>query len=181
MRIKFTDYFKNEASAKFGIRPAHVESLVQKPDKTQNVILEDARPLKFYVKQVGSVKVPYILLAYGRLDNDELNVDMAFKFYDDLVPKFDHIQPVQMLYELANEFGLEVTVGRLTTKFIFNQSIIVEKDAVANLVSISNPLNHSFAQSMFIKHSSEGAKTKVDCALVFCIDTIEYLNYLNKH
>ena len=125
--------------------------------------------------------MPHILLAYGRLVNDELNVDMAFKFYDDLVPNFDHIQPVQMLYELANEFGLGVTVGSLTTKFIFNQSIIAEKDMAANLVSIANPLNHSFAQSMLIKHSSEEEKTKVDCALVFCIDTIEYLNYLNKH
>ncbi len=181
MRIKYTDYFRNEASTKFGIRPAHVEGLVRQPEKTQNVILEGGQELKFYAKQITSIHIPFTLIAFGRLVNDELNVDMAFKLYDDLISNFNQTQPVQMLYELANVFGLEVTVGKLTTNFIFSQSIIIEEGAAANLVSIANPLDHSYAGSMLIKQSSEGEKIKVDCTLVFCIDTTEYLEYLNKH
>lgn len=117
MKLKFTDLFKNECSNKFGIRPSHIENLIAQPDKSQNVILEGGQELKFYVKNISSVQLPYLLLAYGRMLNTELNIDMAFKIYPDFHSDLDSMMPVQILYELANRFGLDIQVGNLRSKF----------------------------------------------------------------
>ena len=179
MQLKFTDLFKNEISTNFGIRPSHIESLVQKPDKSQNVILEDKKELKFYTKEISSVRIPYTLLTYGRLQNAELFIDVAFKIYPDLHPDVIAMTPVQILHTFANRFGLELRVGNLVDKFIFNQTLLTGQNDNVNLISIQNPENHKFMQQAFIRKSIENNKIKIDCALVFCIDIDEYLKYLN--
>ena len=79
---------------------------------------------------------------------------------------------------LIKKYGLTVVVGSAATKLAIANDIDIKPDQASNLLEIKNPDNHSFLTSMFIKINEN--KTKAKCALVFALDSDEYLKWVSN-
>jgi len=177
--VKYTPLFKEMASERYGVRSALVDRLIRHPDREQAVNFESGLILKFFAGRVPFTRPKQYLLTYGRVNGNELEITRAFKVYSDFHPDVESLTPIQLLIEIAERFGLEVTVGRLKGKLLFNQKVpISEAVSGTQLVSIQNPKDHSFLQEMAVMITQEGDQRIANCSLVYCIDTDTYTRYL---
>lgn len=191
MKIQFSDLFNNESKIKFNILHNEVIEAIKKPDKKEHLNLyeiersligssstEDFKPI-FYLKQeLKKEGRPYLLIATNEYRDGNILVDFAFKIYPDFIDNIEHSKPTEILKELANKFGLLIRVGKQYSKFIFKEVLPLEVGYdLTKIVSIENPQDHSFIQSFFVK--IDKSKSKIFCALAFCIDSSRYITWLH--
>jgi len=91
-------------------------------------------------------------------------------------------EPLVMLQELAQAFGLTIKIGSQSERFVINETIILPSDFKnsQNVFEIVNPDNHGFISGMFIElKEAEGQKLAI-CSYAFCIDIDMYLDWLSK-
>lgn len=178
MKIKYSDQFNNESSGKIGIRKSHVESVISNPDKIFELKLENGIKPIYYVKHIKNVKKPFYLLVDTLHNPDSIMVNMAWKLFPDLNSDMKNMTVAQMIHAFTNRFGLEVTIGDQTDHIFFEKTIKYEKSKQMKLVSVSNPQNHSFVQSMLLKQNEDDEYMIVHCGMVFCIDLDNYLKWI---
>jgi len=191
MKIQFNDLFNNESKIKFNILHNEVIEAIKKPDKKEHLNLseierslinssstEDFKPI-FYLKQeLKKEGRPYLLIATREYRDSNIFVDFAFKIYPDFIDHVEDLEPTEILKELANKFGLIIRVGKQCSKFIFKEVLPLEVGSdLTKIVSIENPQDHSFIQSFFVK--IDKSKSKIFCALAFCIDSSRYATWLH--
>ena len=181
MQTEYTEHFYKETSKKYGIKASQVDRLVGNPEKKQDVELEGDLQLQFFVGPIPMSRPKQYLLTYGHVNGYTLRISRAYRLYFDYKEKVAELTPVQLLNEFANRFGLEVTVGRLKGKFLFDQKIPIDHGvSPTQLVSVHNPNNHAFTQEMWMRINEKEEERVVDCALVFCIDNTRYIKYLHR-
>lgn len=191
MRIQFSELFNNESKIKFNISHDEVIEVIKKPDKKEHLNLseiersligssstEDFKPI-FYLKQeLKTEGRPYLLIATREYRDGNIFVDFAFKIYPDFIDRVEDLEPTEILKELANKFGLIIRVGKQCSKFIFKEVLPLEAGSdLTKIVSIENPQDHSFIQSFFVR--IDESKSKIFCALAFCIDSSRYITWLH--
>lgn len=191
MKIQFTDLFNNESKRKFNISNQDVYEALNKPDKKElldmpqierslvGVSSSDEFKVFFYLKHMVKMEAkPYLLIATRELKEGTTFVDFALKIYPDFIDRIDELQPIEILKKLADKFGLMMRISNQYSKFIFEELIPLKVDFnQTNIVSIENPKNHSFVQSIFVK--IDKSKSVIICALAFCIDSSRYATLLN--
>ena len=180
MKIKFGKSFRHEVSAKYGIRPRHVEEAISKPDQHLPVSLGGDIEIHFFTKFVETSRNPYYLLIHGLMTNQALAVDMAWKIFPDLHPDIKSLNPLQLFHEFTRIYGLRITIGNMTDHIIYNESIPIPSGGSANIVGIENPNRHSFQQSFMIRLTDAGQQNIVECALAYCIDTDKYSRWIRR-
>lgn len=191
MKIQFSDLFNNESKLKFNISINEVIEAIKKPDKKEHLNLseiehslisssshEDFKPI-FYIKQELKKECrPYLLIATREYLDGNICVDFAFKIYPDFIDHVEDLELVEILKELANKFGLIIRVGNQYSKFIFKEVLPLEEGSdLTKIVSIENPQDHSFISSFFVK--IDESKSRIFCALAFCIDSSRYITWLH--
>jgi len=176
----FPELFKKECQDKFKISQAEVLKTIQKSDKTESVIFNGQKELIFFLRFISSERDYYILVcAERRLQS--LVVYWAFKIFADLCDDIHLLSPIQLLARFADAYGLPITIGDLTSKFIFAHRVEVSSSDLTSLISIHNPENHSFMNCLLLKVSRKDRSTFIaDCALMFCIDTTRYINWISS-
>jgi hypothetical protein len=170
MKVKYSQRFKEEAQAKFGIRPAYVEQVLQGPDDVQDVQLQGANPrtISFLVRHVQGTYLDHHLLVYGERNGDTFEVASALKIPTKVLPAGQSVRPVEMIRHLTGEYGLYMRVGALREKFIFSQTTAHDSSPLAQA---ENPENHSCAMECLVQLRDEGnGKIVRDCALGYCLD-----------
>lgn len=191
MKIQFTDLFNNESKNKFNISYDQVIDALTEHDKKEQINLpeiersllgsssiEDLKVIFYLKHQVKKKGKPYLLIATRELQDGDTYVDFALKIYPEFIDLIEELKPIEILRELANAFGLMIRVGKQYGKFIFKelQPLEVGSDQTS-IVSIENPKNHSFIQSIYVK--TDKIRSKIICALAFCIDTSQYATWLH--
>jgi len=191
MKIQFSDLFNNESKIKFNILCNEVIAAIKKPDKKEHLNLseiecsligssstEDFKPI-FYLKQeMKKEGRPYLLIATREYQDGNIFVDFAFKIYPDFIDHVEDLEPTEILKELANKFGLIIRVGKQYSKFIFKEALPLQVGSdLTKIVSIENPQDHSCIQSLFVK--VDKSKSRIFCALAFCIDSSRYITWLH--
>ena len=174
----FSDLFKEECQNKFHISQTDVIEAIQKCDKTESVIFNGQKELKLFLRRIPSEREFYMIICAERRAQS-LMIYWAFKIFTDLCQEVRLLSPIQLLARFADAYGLPVTIGDLISKFIFAHRIRVSSPDPTRLISIHNPENHSFMNCLLLKVSQKDRTSFIaDCALVFCIDTTRYINWM---
>jgi hypothetical protein len=191
MKIQFTDLFNNESKGKFNISYNEVLEAIKEPNKRELLNLpqiehsligfsssEDFKAIFYLKHEVKMEGKPYLLIATHELKEGNTYVDFALKIYPDFIDRIEELNPIEILRELANEFGLMIKIGKQSSKFIYKELLPLKVGSnQTRIVSIENPQNHSFIQSIFVK--IDKSKSKIICALAFCIDSSRYATWLH--
>lgn len=151
MNIVFTQTFDVVFNKKFGIRPRHVKSVVNKPDQQIPVTFFEDLEIVFYCKKIESGKTPFYLLVHGHIKDNDLIIDSAWRIYPDIHPDIEHLNPLQMLHLFTQTYGLELTIAETTDRLHFKQEFIVSDISEAQIMQIHNPNNVPCMASTFFK------------------------------
>lgn len=173
----FSELFKKECQDKSKISQTEVIKAIQESDKMESVIFNGQKELVFFSRFIPSERNFYMLVCAER-ELQSLAIYGAFKIFADLYKEIHLLSPIQLLARFADTYGLPVTIGDITSKFIFAHRIEVSSLDPTRLISIHNPENHSLMNCLLLKVSQKDRTSFiVDCALVFCIDTTRYINW----
>jgi len=178
MNVTFSDIFNHEVAENFGIKKELVQQVLDNPESESRVVLDELI-LGFYIKRVVIDKKDYCLLVCTRIQDNSIFVDLAFKILPELVITIKTVEPIIVLQELAQKFGLSIRIGSQLNKFIVRETIPIEKGVeTTNIVNIINPKNHSFLQSIYLKIQQQNDTQLINCAIAYCIDTDKYRAWL---
>jgi hypothetical protein len=179
MNLIFTDLYEQEVREKFGITRNHVRDALNSPDSQSAITLEDFE-IVYYIKRILHSKGKLYLLVATHKIAEDIFVDLAFRILPELISDINTIEPIIVLQELIQRFGLTIRIGYQLNKFIFREIIPIDNSNSdeTQLVQIINPNNHSFLQSIFMKIENQGSVKIVNCAMAFCIDTDEYSEWV---
>lgn len=176
----FSELFKKECQDKFKISQTEVLKAIQKSDKMESVIFNGQKELIFFLRFIPAEQDFYMLVCAERR-SQSLVIYWAFKIFADLCKEIRLLSPIQLLARFADAYGLPITIGSLTSKFIFAHRIEVSSSDPTRLISIHNPENHSLMNYLLLKVSQKDRTSFIaDCALMFCIDTTRYINWINS-
>jgi hypothetical protein len=148
MNVIFTELFNIECKDKLNIPYERVQEALINPDAQQTLKLDDLE-LCFFIKQGDAIfGNKRILLVCSRKENESTLIDFAFIVPLELIDSDNIIEPLIILQELVQKFGLMIRIGNQINKFIFNESIPIDMNNpdMTKIIEITNPLNHSFMQ-----------------------------------
>lgn len=177
MKIQFSDYFVQEPEAKFGITKNQVIQATRTPDSAQQLEYNGLE-LAFFTKQLAGTSRQRLLLVLAQQSDDTLLINTAFFLPPDLPRSVGSIEPLILLQEFSQRFGLTIRIGAQLSKFVLQQMIPLNQPVGMEVVRVLNPLNHSFQQQFYFRFEQQGDFPVVLCGLAFCIDTDEYLAWL---
>ncbi len=178
--IHFSDQFQKISVEDFKISRSHAENVIQNKDHVEFIKLDDNAQLTFFCKKIvaGEKEFCLVVCTMGSLDN--LTVVMAYKILPEMYKEIKEITPLRLLRELAIMFGLNITIGDVTSKFILREQIRCNTVGPTNIFMVDNPLNHSFFQNFHYKIEQDRLSYVAHCALCFCIDTTIYKKWINR-
>lgn len=180
MKIKFTDTFDDVANSQFGIRRSHVEQVISKPDKLHVLEIQDLKIL-YYFSRVNLPKGNYhYLLVEGVVDKDgDIAVNLAFKVYSDLIENIGERTPLEVLEAVINCFGVEVTVGNVSSKLIYDKLIPLNSTDLSRVCYVTNKPESGILIS-WLKVENLRGQPYAHCAMVYCLDIDKYLQWLKR-
>jgi hypothetical protein len=176
----FTQQFREQCASKFRIGINNVLEAIQKYDKQESIRFNGQKEFIIFSRHIKVKEQELTLLTLCEKQDQKLIVHMTFKIYDDLCDDIHLLSPLQLLARFAGIYGLLITIGDLTSKFIMAHRITVKLTAPTQVVEIHNPENHQFIVNFLFKIDQVGPKYYANCALVFCIDTERYLNWISR-
>ena len=178
MNVIFTQLFDEEISGKLGITRKYVSQVLENPD-TQTNFTFDNLELNFYLKYINLTKQEHYLLVCTRKEGGNSIIDLAFKILPSLVNDLRTLDPIMVLQEFVQRFGLVIRIGHQLNKFIIEETVLADViPEPVKIVEIINPLNHSFLQSVYLRVEN---KNVIKCAIAYCIDTEKYKEWLSKN
>lgn len=191
MNIQFSEQFQSESAVKLSIKKDSAQLAVRHPDKHEKVQVGDDLTLLFFYKVLPKASNNLSLLVYGiSSPNGDLNLVRGFKIYPDLCQDFASKRPTQLLMELANRFGFQITIGTNTEFFFFHQTLNVDipngnigqpNDLFAKVIKIHAKKGREFTSEFLMKHHIQGNTVTIDCALVYTIDLDDYRKWILQH
>jgi hypothetical protein len=176
MKIEFSNSFEEMSEKKLHITREDVIRTVKNPLRKQTVAIDDLKVLLFLQKERSGDKY---LLVTGEYKDETLIVGYnCFKLLPELILKAGNLEPIILLQQLVFNFGLPIKVGNRVDKFFFREAISVPRNASpSSIVRFMLPQKEMIATMfMRMREDEEG----IDCALVYSIDLISYINWLNK-
>ncbi|HKJ68619.1 MAG TPA: hypothetical protein VKA68_11730 [bacterium] len=169
--IHFPEKFRQELYDKLRIPGTDILDTVRVPDSSQQLSVDDLQ-LHFYWKFFPQQPRPYYILAYGQMEGATLHLHMGWKIAPDIHTAVDELTPLDLLRVFAEKYGLDISLGDHRTKFICNETIVVD-DPVTHGIQIHNPEGHAYVQQIFTKTIPRDEGVQVVCALGLCIN-IDY-------
>lgn len=173
MTTVYTELFQRECEGRFGITRDAVRDAIAQPDKEQRLATQGLT-LIMYSRQFGSD----YLVVNTHIQGQDLMVDLAFRLKKEMVDEAKTTLPFPLMQALALRFGLVVKVGERESKFIYNEVIPVPNRDIKQAMRISNPENHPLVSSIWMRMLQNDLGHLAQCALVFCIDSQVYGEWL---
>ena len=177
--VIITDAFKKECAAKFGIRAQHALAVVADPDQTF-VLEQNGLTLRIHSKYIEATPPPCFLIVIEQVKENTSSISFALRVYPDLCEGFSQLHPNDMLEAIAERFGVPIRVGESIGKFIWDARIPIANEGDIEIVYAQTPQRGSFVQQMYIK-INQGPPMEAECALAYCLNTEEYVTWLNHH
>lgn len=174
MATVYTELFQKECEGRFGITRDAVRDTIVQPDKEQRLTTQGLT-LILYSKQFAGSDY---LVVNTHVQGQDLMVDLAFRLKKELVDEAKTTLPFPLMQALALRFGLVVKVGDRESKFIYNEVIPVPSKDIKQAMRIGNPDNHSLVSSIWMRMLQNDLGHLAQCALVFCIDSQAYGEWL---
>lgn len=173
MATVYTELFQRECEGTFGITRDAVRDAIAQPDKEQR-LASQGLTLILYSKKLGQD----YLVVNTHVQGTDLMVDLAFRLKKELVDEAGTTLPFPLMQAVALRFGLAVKVGERESKFIYNEVIPVSSGDIKQAMRISNPENRPLVSSIWMRMLQNELGYLAQCALVFCIDSQAYGEWL---
>lgn len=173
------DLFKTEIQDKFLISPRHAAEAILESDRNETLLF-DGLKIVLAARHVAKRENDFYLLVCGEIlgEGDTYIIHWAFKILCSLCSEIHLLSPLQLLTRFIQDFGMPISIGSLTGKLIAYHKIGVSDTDPSKVIEIANPNNHPYFSSFFIRIHTEQGKPIADCALVFCVDTTKYMQWL---
>lgn len=184
--ITFSDLFVKHAIKQLGIKRESAVEAVKNPDNKEEVNFDDQYIAQFYLKDLKREK-GLSLLVYGRkVSDDHLDFSAGYKIYPDLCPNISSKRPTEILFEIAQRFGTNITIGADTAKFFFHQTLFLntkgETKGRLNFAHVhTQPKSNYIAEFMVRQDDPVDNIIKVQVAMAFSIDIDQYLRWVHAH
>jgi hypothetical protein len=172
--IKTPEYITGECPPNFGFPEGRLQEVHQNPDQT-HVLIWEGLEIRLFLK--AATKFTDVVAV--QWTPQPRMVSFAMRTFPSLcdTPLGD-FTPLQLVERVAEKYGLEVTIAEKKGKFFLCEKLDMPKGVPGTqLTQVTNPNNHEFVQSFFIKVTPP----VVSVALAFCLDTREYGNWLRNH
>ena len=182
-KVIFNNSFK-KYYLPLGIRPSHVQSAVNYPEKLQHIF-----PNQFGISNTDSISLfltfpgsHFCLLVLTVRDGATQKVCHAWRIYKDDID-FKHDQsPLDILKLFLNKYGLEFQLYNENEKrkFIFYEKLPLEsKHSIENV--LGNFRSNKFIIANFF-HQVNEEDDSIEIALCFLLDMAKYVKkYKKKH
>jgi hypothetical protein len=157
------------------VNNAFALSIINSYDKTQEISYEGL-VLRLFIKKESAISHILIL---AQVELDELKLLLPFRIRCDLFPNIEVLEPLRVLELFAQNYGLVVSIGPRFGRFLYQERIRIQ-DSQTRIVSIRNPGDHDFLNSIFVKVEDTPSGRVAVCALVFCIDKHLYRRWLSS-
>lgn len=180
MNIQITDFIRKEAIFKYNLFGNDIISTVDNSDYSQDIEGADFS-VRLFLKYFKKEEEEFYILVQGFVQDEQIRVDTAWKIYSDLIEEFTPSEPIKILQSLADKFGNTVHIGNITGKLIYHQTIPVESNDMTKIMGVDSIKGHSFIQQILVKLNETGNNRSVECAIAYCIDTTNYIEWLNSH
>jgi hypothetical protein len=172
-----------------GISQQSAIAAVTQPDSYETVEVEGKIFRHFFTKHVPNNPHGALIVVYGDpLSDEELEIQRAFRIYPDFCENAGTLRPHELLYALANTFGCDITIGSVTQRFFFHQSVIVEDESAPIVRQSDKPNMPDFIKVHWtesINFTYEGGAYRLEndpktacCLLVFSIDLDKYIGWV---
>jgi hypothetical protein len=171
------DLFQKEIQEKFRITPKHATEAMLGSDRRESLLF-DGLEIVLAARHIAKPQNDFYLLVCAEIKNDRYLMHWAFKILCSLCNEIHLLSPLQLLTRFVQDFGLPITIGSSTGRMIAYHKTEVSEPDPSKVVEITNPKNHSFFSSFFLRIRTEQGCHFADCALVFCIDTTAYKQWL---
>lgn len=168
----FTDLFRKEAR-EIGLDEVSALKVIRSYDKVQELSYEGLA-LRLFIRRENSDSFVLIL---AQKELDQLRLLLPFRIRRDLFQNIEVLEPLMVLELVAQNYGLVISVGSRFGRFLYQEDIGIQ-DSGTQIVSVRNPHDHDFLQSIFVKTLETVSGRVAKCALAFCIDTHLYREWL---
>lgn len=169
-----TDLFRREAK-ELELDEAFALNVVRNRDKTQDVSYEGLL-LRIFIKRESNDSHILIL---AQVELGKVKLLLPFRVRRDLFQNIEVLEPLMVLELLAQNYGLVVSIGSRFGRFLYQEQIKIQ-DSGSQIVSVRNPNDHDFVESIFIKPVDTPSGRVAICALAFCIDKHFYRQWLGS-
>ncbi len=166
MNIIISQLLNDEILKSLGISVEQIIDTVKIPQYSEFYEL-DSIQLYFNLNKYDD----YGVLTLIQIDGENIIIHFALRIKQELLTINNN--PLIILQQAINSYGLSFRIGNQFNKFIFREKVDIDPDGIAQLVEVFNPNNHRFIQTFLIYPDSE--KLTVDCALAFCLDIDDYI------
>jgi hypothetical protein len=174
VKALFTDLFRMEAKElKLGDDCAL--AVLNNCDKMQEVSYEGLLFRLFIKKESGDSHT----LILSQVELDQLKLLLPFRIRADLFRHIEVLEPLRVLELFAQNYGLVISIGPRLGRFLYQERIKVQYSQT-QIVSMRNPDDHDFLQSIFVKLEDTPSGRVAVCALAFCIDKHLYRRWLSS-
>ena len=140
-------------------------------DKTQSLQTPGAAGVLFARRVTGPTGAE-VLLGFVKRTGNTATLNYLIRVPNALCERLDMLTPLEMLAEVAEEFGFAITFGTVTSKFISYHSVRLEAVDEPKLFYIDAPSTASFVFSSSCNISQADGGYLVQCATVFCLDRV---------
>lgn len=139
--IQFESLFEEFASHT-GISRSHAQDVVRNPDKAQQLVHEEAS-FRLSVKRVRVSGRDFFLLVASHMIQGQPYITWALKLLPDLATCLEGMSPLDMLRKFTARFGVDMTVGTTTSRFIEYATADSYGGGTVRGFSFGNPLEYA--------------------------------------
>ena len=178
----------------WGISLSNVREAIESADKTQNISdFENNVIATIGVKYFSNDK-NYAIISLGHWSSQgNFQLASVFKVYEDICNSFNKRNPTELLYELTNKFGFNLTLGGVKQKFFFMQDIPIKPETTSTNIENTDIDKTNFlaheniiksylgadSQSLVVFGEKDG-KLFMRCMLAFKLNVERYSAYVRK-
>src|SRR5258708_9564054 len=174
----------------------HIPRRMQQFDIREEDVLETVNPPTL-VQVIGNEKIttprlhlfvkrfvrraPYFLVVFAYRFSVQMFVDGVMKVYESLDSEIERRSPLEIIHLMADKFGFESTLGKVTKRFFSQESILLPGPAPPGPripISYHNPNNHSTFALIFAE-VEHGPLTFTHCQLCCVLDRDRYIDWLH--
>ena len=132
------------------------------------------REVLLFTREFREHRERVLYLAVTHQTDHAIEVAETYRIRRDLAHDVFRLPPLKVLELFVERFGLLISIGGTTQKFILSEQIKVERSA-AKLVEVVRLADiPSYHVSVMVKVTGTRSHRIVDCALAYCIDRDKY-------
>ena len=167
----------NEHLKKLKISKDDVIATIKRYDEISRKDIVGDGTLIIYLKLISD---DYYILVDSLLQNKQLIVARFYKLYPELIKEISTKVPLKVLENFAIKFGCPVKAGLSSKNFVYDESFpLSDCEDPEKPVSGLFPKDHGVMINVMYQVRDDGGTQMVDIAIAYCIDTDDYIGYLN--